>query len=77
MDDLERRLVTIERKINIALNAGAYTLALVTGFAVYFLTREDHSSLAPYIGLAAGVFTGGLIQYEARRVEKIFPQDSN
>ena len=72
--EFERRWVRLEAKINICLRALGWIAAFVCGLGVFYLTRiSGWEDSAKYAGFVAAFLGMGLIEWEVKRIEKMFP----
>lgn len=71
--EFEKRFTRIEAKVNKLLKAMIYVLAIVIGYGVYFLFREN--GLATVFGFAAAAISGGAFEWSIRGIEKRHPYE--
>jgi hypothetical protein len=74
--ELERHLARIEGKVNIVAKSVSYISAVACGLGAFLLARSSEwGDWAALIGVGAGIFFGGIVDWRIRRLEKMLPYD--
>ena len=71
-----RRFARIEGKINLLARAIEYILALVTGFAAYFLAAPHWGEgIAGYIGFGTAIAASAILSFRISALEQLLPYE--